>query len=399
VTILYLADIRFPLERANGIQTMETCAALAQRGHAVRLVVRQDTARPPRDAFAYYGVAPSPRLVVERAPVAGPPPARRLGYLAFALGRGLGAGRADIVFTRDLGVASLLLHLPRRLRPPVVYESHGHAPTVAAELPTLLATASPPSPRKLARLARREDRVWRRADGYVTITRALADDLEARFGPRPALAVVPDGTRLAGAGAAPSPAVPAAGERPVIAYAGHLYGWKGVQVLLDALARVPEADGLIVGGQVGEPDLGRLQAQAAALGIADRVRFTGQVPPGDVAGLLARATALVLPNTPSAVSTRYTSPLKLFEYMAAARPIVASDLPALREVLRHEDTALLVPAGDAAALAAALRRLLDDEVLAARLAGAAREAVARYTWATRAARLESLFSTIASKPA
>ena len=56
--ILYFADIRFPLERANGIQTMETCHALAGRGHEVHLVVRPDTHTPARDPFAYYGLPP-----------------------------------------------------------------------------------------------------------------------------------------------------------------------------------------------------------------------------------------------------------------------------------------------------------------------------------------------------
>ena len=58
VRILYFADIRFPLERANGIQTMETCHALAERGHDVTLVVRPDTHAPARDPFAYYGLPP-----------------------------------------------------------------------------------------------------------------------------------------------------------------------------------------------------------------------------------------------------------------------------------------------------------------------------------------------------
>ena len=63
VRILYFADIRFPLERANGIQTMETCHALAVRGHDVSLVVRPDTHTPARDPFEYYGVARTSRLI------------------------------------------------------------------------------------------------------------------------------------------------------------------------------------------------------------------------------------------------------------------------------------------------------------------------------------------------
>ena len=85
--IVYFADIRFPLERANGIQTMETCHALAERGHAVDLIVRPDSTTPARDPFAYYDLERIDLLRIERAPVTGPQIARRLGYLSFAAGR------------------------------------------------------------------------------------------------------------------------------------------------------------------------------------------------------------------------------------------------------------------------------------------------------------------------
>ena len=72
MTILYAADIRFPLERANGVHTMETCAALAARGHAVHMLVRPDTASPARDPLAYYGVPSTASIRIDRAPVFGP---------------------------------------------------------------------------------------------------------------------------------------------------------------------------------------------------------------------------------------------------------------------------------------------------------------------------------------
>jgi glycosyltransferase involved in cell wall biosynthesis len=393
VRILYLADIRFPLERANGIQSMETCHALARRGHEVHMVVRPDTAQPPRDPYMFYGLARLDRLSIEPAPLSGPALARRLGYLAFALGRTVGKGRPDVVLTRDLGVASFLLRLPRGIRPPVVYESHGYAPEVAAALPALVATATPPSPGKLRRLAARESATWREAEGYAAITHGLAGALEERFGPRPRMAVIPDGVRVD-----MTPAPPEAGERrstrPVVAYAGHLYAWKGVDVLLEALAAVPEADGLIVGGHRREPDLGRLEALARTLGIAARVTFTGLVEPPAVRALLSRATVLVLPNPASAISSRFTSPLKLFEYMSARRPIVASDLPSIREVLTPDVHAVLVSPGSAAALADGIRRILADRGLGERLASAAAAAAADYTWDRRAIRLEALLAAV-----
>jgi glycosyltransferase involved in cell wall biosynthesis len=381
--INYFADIRLPLERANGIQTVETCYALAERGHDVWLIARPDTRRPARDPYVYYGIARHPRLAIEAAPVRGPQFARRIGYLSFALGRALGRDKADVLFTRDLGVAAMFLRVPRAMRPPVVYESHGFAPEVSAELPGLVSTARPASAAKLKRLGEREALVWRQAEGYVTITRALADRLAERFGPRPNLAVVPDGVRLK-----PQRVWSPLPDEPLVAYAGHLYAWKGVDVLLDALARVPSARGLVAGGHEAEADIGRLRARAHQLGIADRIEFAGLVAPAAVPGLLERARILVLPNLPSTTSSYFTSPLKLFEYMAAGRAIVASDLPALREVLRHGDNAILVAPGDPEALAAAIQQLLDDPDRAGRIARTAFGDAAAFGWDQRAAGLE-----------
>jgi glycosyltransferase involved in cell wall biosynthesis len=117
--------------------------------------------------------------------------------------------------------------------------------------------------------------------------------------------------------------------------------------------------------------------------------ITGLVPPADVSRRLAAASVLVLPNTASAISERYTSPLKLFEYLMLGRPIIASDLASIREVLDDGRTALLVPPGDAAALAAAIVRVRDDATLAAGLAANAAVLSAQYTWAARAGRLEA----------
>jgi len=388
VRILYFADIRFPLERANGIQTMETCHAVAERGHEVRLVVKPDTHSPARDPFEFYALPRIPSLVIERANVpAGAGIMQRVAYMSFAFGRAFGKDRASVIVTRDLGVASGLLRIPRTMRAPLVYESHGYAPDVALALPDLVATARPPAASKLKRLAAREAHVWQAADGYVTITAGLADELTRKFGARQRIAVIPDGMRM------PAAVTAAPGDR-VVAYAGHLYAWKGVDVLLRALALIPDAHALIVGGHEKESDIGRLRAVATELGVVERVTFTGQVEPAKVGPLLASAAVLVLPNTASAISTRFTSPLKLFEYMAAGRAIVASDLPAIREILRDNENALLVAPGDAQALAAGIGRVLEDRALAARLAMAALSEAPQYTWARRAERLETLLTQV-----
>jgi glycosyltransferase involved in cell wall biosynthesis len=294
------------------------------------------------------------------------------------------AARADVVFTRDLGIAELLLRVPGR--PPVVYESHGISWIVAAERPALLGSSEPPpSPRKLRRLRDREDLVWRRADGYVTITATLAGDLAEALGPREAVHVVPDGAR--GHVRPPLPSGP-----PVAGYAGHLYPWKGIDVFVRALALAPGMRGLIVGGHPREADVERVRALIASLGLTDRVTITGLVPHSEVGTRLAAATMLVLPNPPSVISERYTSPLKLFEYLWLGRPIIATDLPAFREVLVDGESARLCAPGDDAALAKAMQEVASDRALAARLIAGAAARAPEFTWERRAERLERVFA-------
>jgi glycosyltransferase involved in cell wall biosynthesis len=406
--ILTFADTRFPIERANGLQTMATCHALARRGHDVRLIVRPDTAVPVRDPFAFYSFPREPKLRIDTVPAPRQLPARRARFLVAAIGI-VASARADLIYTRDLGLAAFLLQLGVPRRPPVVYESHGVSVVVAAEMPALLGKPdAAPSPRKLDRLDRRERRVWRRAQAYVAITRALAGELEQRYGARERVFVVPDGaenrprvsvSEFDSGSRFPvskgsDPPFGERGQTPsvhIAGYAGHLYPWKGVDVFVRALALAPAIHGLIVGGHAGEQDLARVRSLVAELGLADRVTITGHVPPAEVASHLAGATMLVLPNTPSAISERYTSPLKLFEYLGLGKPIVASRLPSILEVLTDGQTALLVPAGDEHALAAALSRLAADAALSHALGAAALALAPTYTWDRRAELLEAAF--------
>jgi glycosyltransferase involved in cell wall biosynthesis len=377
--VLSFADTRFPIERANGVQTMATCHALALRGHEVTLVVREDTAVPPRDPFAFYGVPPTPALTINAVKTVSGGTAQRVHFLSAVLRRARTA-QADVVFTRDLGIAELLLRVPGR--PPVVYESHGISWIVAEERPALLGSKEPPpSPRKLRRLRNREAFVWRRANGYVTITEALADDLALKLGRRERVHIVPDGAHPH-----ESPSPPAG--PPVAGYAGHLYPWKGIDVFVRALALTPGIGGIIVGGHPGEADLARVERLVTELGMGDRVTITGLVPPADVTAGLAAATMLVLPNPPSVISERYTSPLKLFEYLWLRRPIIASDLPAFREVLEDGQSARLFEPGDHTALAEALMEVASNPDLADRLVEGAAARAPEFTWEKRALRLE-----------
>ena len=407
MNVLYFADTRFPIERANGVQTMATCLALAARGHLVTLVVRPDTAAIARDPFEFYGWPRAAGVTIRTIAAGEGARSRRLRFLlsAAAIVRAMPDA---VVYTRDLGLASFLLQWPGSRRPALVYESHGLAPIVAAEMPHLLGKPGlTPTDRKLRRLDRREQRVWSRASAYVTITRALEDELSARYGPRPRVFVVPDGAD-APADDKPSPA----DDRPesiprqrtespsqlLAAYSGHLYPWKGVDVFIHALALAPSMSGLIVGGHPEEADRARVESLAQSLGVSARLEISGLVRREDVSRWLSRADMLILPNTASAISERYTSPLKLFEYLWMGRPIIASDLPALREVL-PDDAAVFVPPGDPAALAAAMTALASDRARATALGQAALAIAPNYSWAARGHRLDAVLeAAVAAHP-
>lgn len=375
--LLYLADIRFPMERANGIQSIETTHALARRGVEVTLVVRRTDERSDEECLAFFGLEPHPKLRLERVAV----PFGRASYLARALQHVLRAKRFHLLYTRDLLIADVALRGPL----PVVYEAHTVASVFAEDRAAMYADEGAVSRGKLARLDARERRVCRRASGVVAITGALRDALAARHAPVTAMTVVPDGCRLPEA--PPSPYSPHAPLRVV--YIGQLYPWKGVDVLVEAVSRVEATELVVVGGLPPEPDLDRLKRRARELGLGDRVRFRGFVPPPELPAERERADVFAIPLKDTQTARSFTSPLKLFEAMAARRPIVASDLPSIREVLRDEESALLTTPGDPEALARALARLAADPALGARLADRAHAEVKSYSWDRRAERLEA----------
>ena len=115
--------------------------------------------------------------------------------------------------------------------------------------------------------------------------------------------------------------------------------------------------------------------------------FTGFVPPSDIPLYLAAADMLVMPTTPDLAYAAYTSPLKLFEYMASGRPIVASGLASVREVLDDGGNAVLYEADSADGLAEAVGRLVASPTLGRSLAERALQDVARYAWDARARRI------------
>jgi glycosyltransferase involved in cell wall biosynthesis len=260
------------------------------------------------------------------------------------------------------------------------------------ERATLYGTQERASPRKAARIGGRERRVWRRAAGFVTTTAGIRDSFASSHGRRDRARVIPNGCQVPVDRAFPGLARE---QPPRVLYAGQLYPWKGVDVLVEALTQLPEARLVLLGGLPGERDLTRIQALVEGRGLGPRTEMLGTVPQLRVAEELRRAAVVAVPFLRTAMTERHTSPLKAFEAMAAGRPLVVSDLPASREFLRDGENALLVPPGEASALAGALRRLLSEPVLAERLARTAWDESPRYSWDARAQALLGLFEELA----
>jgi glycosyltransferase involved in cell wall biosynthesis len=229
----------------------------------------------------------------------------------------------------------------------------------------------------------------------VVTTEALRDWLEREFGRPldPPLALVAPN---AAEGADPPDRLSPADWRSLLGlpevftagYTGHLYAGRGLELLLELARRLPEAQFLWVGGE--DPAVESWRGRLAQENI-ENVRLMGFRPPARVAELQRACDVLLMPYERSiAVSSggdtaAFASPMKAFEYMAAGRAILSSDLPVIREVL-HEGNAVLLPPDDPPSWEAALRRLMKYPERRARLGEQARRESERNTWPERARR-------------
>jgi glycosyltransferase involved in cell wall biosynthesis len=171
-------------------------------------------------------------------------------------------------------------------------------------------------------------------------------------------------------------------DRHQIVYTGSLFHYKGVQTIIDTAKILPEANFLVVGGD--ETGLSTYRASIRKAGVQN-ITTTGYVQPHQIPIYQAAADVLIAPNTDeNKLSTEFTSPLKLFEYMATKRPIVASSLGSIREILAHERTAILVEPNSATALASGISRVLDEPDLAKSISDNALMEVSSNTWNQRA---------------
>jgi len=177
----------------------------------------------------------------------------------------------------------------------------------------------------------------------------------------------------------PAARTPVAGPTCTIGFVGTLKAWHGLDTLAEAFLRLAALDPCYLLLVVGDgPARGVLEEPLAAAGLASRTEFVGPTDPADVPALLHRVDIAVAPYPPDA---GYFSPLKLYEYLAAGLPVIASDVGQISEVLDHGRTGLLCSPGDVGDLVAAVTTLRADPRRAAELGRAGRELVERrHSW-------------------
>ena len=363
--ILYIANIRLPTEKAHGIQIMKTGEALAKQGVGVELVVPKRHNEIKEDPFDFYGVERN--FVIKRLwsldAIWWPMPVflkkiafwKQSAIFAFNVCRHVHSA-STVIYTRDLFLA---LVLPKER---LFYEVHW--------LPE--------------RVRWYHKRAYKRVKGLIVISDGIKNDLIKLGIPETKIRVARDAVDLKqfqiniGSGAARKKlSLPA--DQKIVVYTGHLYDWKGADVLAEAIKLLSaDIQVYLVGGT--KEDIKRFKAAYQL----PNLHLVGWRKHAEIPLWLRGADVLVLPNSAkSRIGAKDTSPLKLFEYMMAGRPIVAADLPAIREVL-SDDTAELVAPDDPARLALGIKAALERKELSEKRALAAEDRVREYTWDNRA---------------
>lgn len=393
--ICLLSDEHYPYRGPDTEVVVNTAAALGGAGAEVELVVPHCGAGQAacEQICAYYGVQPTFRLVPLPTPL---PVSRRFRMEKFSHAwagpRHALRAQPDVVLTRDI-LAVARLH---QLRLPWCFETYRRHAAERAWLPRLL---------------RRVE--LQRGIGAVAHNDLCRHDLiQLGFAPD-AVLTARVGIANACLNAPPSQAearrrcgLPT--DARIVAFVGNVRHANGIQDVFQLAAELPEMLIVVVGG--AEHDVHRLSSDVAARGLRN-VRLVGHRPASEAPLFLFAADALFAPAVFTNAYFRREwlnrlcprvlpgTPMKLFNYLAAGRPIVAADQPEMREAVQHEFNALLIPPCDAVAAAAAVRRLIAEPNLAQRLVRQGQDSIARYTWAERGRRLVDFFaSRLATRP-
>ena len=230
---------------------------------------------------------------------------------------------------------------------------------------------------------------YRDCDLLVCVSEPLRDFLIEAGVPDGHLTVVPNGVDVDRFDPAPFAAMER-GDELVVGFVGVVLAWQGIDTLVEAMALLQERGVPVVAEIVGDgPALDDLRRLALERGVTDRVRFGGRVPATAVPEHLAGFDLGYSGHLPLLEGRMYHSPLKLYEYLAMGKPLVAADHAEARSLVKRSGAGHLFPSGDVEALAAALTTAAEElDVVRAAGERVRAHVVAEHSWDCRVADLQ-----------
>jgi len=377
MNIFYIAHARIPTGRAHGLTIVKSCEAFAQAGAKVSLVLLRRENRSPVDIFSIYNV---PKVFTVHYLYIPEFVYRYTNSLAFLLQTStfyvsafffmLFQSRKDtIVYTREFPLTLLSL-----IGFKVIFECH----TISHKQKLFFWFA-------------------RRAHRIIAISGALKDAFIREGFEESHILIAPSGVDLS-IFATPISKKDAreklnlAQDAKIILYTGNFTTMGEDKGIADIIRALPELAGVTFVAAGGTaPDVERYNSLAKEVGVDDKVMLFPHAPQSTLALYQQAADVLLMPFPDTPHYRNHMSPVKMFEYMASDRPIVASDLPTIREVLNETNAAIVLP-GNPHSIASAVQKLLTDSVYGEALAKQARADVEQYSWKKRSERILSFIA-------
>lgn len=387
--ILYTAFDVVPSPKGASTHITYFVRGLVERGHPVTLITAGDPALPERDS--YFGAA----LLRAPANLEANFLKRALAFGQYVMAHLDHSGPYGLAHFRSVWSGLPLAQARSRCGYRLLYEVNG-LPSIEMKYhyPALAETPL------LAKLKEQELLTLHLADAIICPSRVTRDYLASLGVPEAKIAIIPNGVDPEMF--RPGPAAANGTAPPTILYLGTLADWQGLETLVAAMPRVVSAAPArlrIVGRGRGRHRK-TLAKHIRKLGLEAHITVEPAVPYQAVPGLIAQAAVCVAPlGYNDRNVTQGCCPIKILEYMACGRPVVAANLPVVRELARPGQQALLFSPDDPADLARTILALLADPALAARLAANAAERVRQeFTWQAAQERLLEVYRSLLAPP-
>lgn len=357
---------------ASSIHVMKMCQAISNLGLTVDLILPYFNSK--EDIHSYYGIKPS-FSIIKLKPSFGKSWPRHVTHgIVGSIYTALAKKRYDMILTRNILCAYLSTKL---FKLPTIFDAH-HPPTNRLSLIMFKSFKDAPCLKRFSTNSEGLGRIYLEL-GLSPKKHVVAHngvDLEC-------FTNLPEKTTARELLGLPE-------DKKIVCYSGNTYEGRGIEFLIDASTRLEDALFIVIGGLEEDNEVYRRIALEKR---ANNFKLIGFVPHGLVPVYLSASDVLVIPYTSNMTikggtkASLFTSPIKLFEYMASCRPIVATSLPSISEILSDRVNGILVEPDSLEALVRGIRFALDESDLAKKIARQAREDALKHTWEERAKKL------------